>query len=91
MARILRTIVGLVVVAALGAAAWWCLRGSPPAEVASEPSGPGGPVGRGTNPASPAAAAPTTFGFASACRTIDPALALGPDEERLVLACFEGH
>lgn len=41
-------------------------------------------------PAADAPAAPKKFVFASACRTIDPALALGPDEERVVLACFEG-
>ena len=41
-------------------------------------------------PAADAPAGPKKFVFASACRTIDPALARGPDEERMVLACFEG-
>ena len=90
MARIPRAMIGLAFVAAVGAAVWWFVRGAPPAEVASEPSGPGGPGDRGTAPERPDVTPPKTFTFASACRTLDPALARGPDEERLVLACLEG-
>jgi ABC-type oligopeptide transport system substrate-binding subunit len=41
-------------------------------------------------PAADAPAPPRKFVLAGACRSIDPALVRGPDEERVVLACFEG-
>ncbi|MBL9088635.1 MAG: hypothetical protein JNM10_15965 [Planctomycetia bacterium] len=41
-------------------------------------------------PAADAPAGPKKFVFAGACHSIDPALVSGPDDERVVLACFEG-
>ena len=90
MARIPRAMIGLAFVAALGAAVWWFVRGAPPAEVASEPSGPGGPGDRGTAPERPDVTPPKTFTFASACRTLDPALATDHASVQVAVQLFEG-